>query len=251
MAQKEPSFRDVAYSRRSIRDFEPTEVPHDVVEAIIQDALTAASWSNTRPYRIAIATGEVRDRISQALKDNGTAIVQMRSRKRGTRIKGLLTALRLLRSDFRIPVKYPDDLRKRQVELGKALYGHLGIERGDTEGRDREFVRNMEFFGAPVALFFFVRRGMGVYSALDAGHLMQNLMLAAKARGLDTCAQGFLAFWSAPIRREFDIPKGYKLLCGMSLGYATKSHRNEFVPPVVSHDEIVLSPKPDSSANRT
>ena len=243
MAHKEPSFRDVAYSRRSIRDFEPTEVPPHLVEDIIQDALTAASWSNTRPYRIAIATGEVRDRISQALKDNGTAILQVRNRKWGTRLKGFLTAFRLLRSDFRIPLKYPDDLRKRQVELGKALYGHLGIERGDTEGRDREFVRNMEFFGAPVALFFFVRRGMGVYSALDAGHLMQNLMLAAKARGLDTCAQGFLAFWSEPIRREFEIPKGYKLLCGMSLGYATKSHRNEFVPPIVNPEDILLRPQ--------
>lgn len=243
MAHKEPSFRDVAYSRRSIRDFEPTEVPPHLVEDIIQDALTAASWSNTRPYRIAIATGEVRDRISQALKDNGTAILQMRNRKWGTRLKGFLTAFRLLRSDFRIPLKYPDDLRKRQVELGKALYGHLGVERGDTEGRDREFVRNMEFFGAPVALFFFVRRGMGVYSALDAGHLMQNLMLAAKARGGDTCAQGFLAFWSEPIRREFEIPKGYKLLCGMSLGYATKSHRNEFVPPATEAQEITIPPK--------
>ena len=243
MAHKEPSFRDVAYSRRSIRDFEATEVPPHLVEDIIQDALTAASWSNTRPYRIAIATGEVRDRISQALKDNGTAILQVRNRKWGTRLKGFLTAFRLLRSDFRIPLKYPDDLRKRQVELGKALYGHLGIERGDTEGRDREFVRNMEFFGAPVALFFFVRRGMGVYSALDAGHLMQNLMLAAKARGVDTCAQGFLAFWSEPIRREFEIPKGYKLLCGMSLGYATKSHRNEFVPPIVNPEDIILRPQ--------
>lgn len=243
MAQKERSFREVAYSRRSIRDFEPTEVPPHLVEDIIQDALTAASWSNTRPYRIAIATGEVRDRISQALKDNGTAILQVRNRKWGTRLKGFLTAFRLLRSDFRIPLKYPDDLRKRQIELGKALYGHLGIERGDTEGRDREFVRNMEFFGAPVALFFFVRRGMGVYSALDAGHLMQNLMLAAKARGLDTCAQGFLAFWSEPIRREFNIPKGYKLLCGMSLGYATKSHRNEFVPPIVNPEDIILLPQ--------
>ena len=243
MAQREPSFRDVAYSRRSIRDFEPTEVPPHLVEDIIQDALTAASWSNTRPYRIAIATGEVRDRISQALRDNGTAILQIRNRKWGTRLKGFLTAFRLIRSDFRIPLKYPDDLRKRQVELGKALYGHLGVERGDTEGRDREFVRNMEFFGAPVALFFFVRRGMGVYSALDAGHLMQNLMLAAKARGLDTCAQGFLAFWSEPIRREFDIPKGYKLLCGMSLGYATKSHRNEFVPPATKAQEITIPTK--------
>jgi len=70
---------------------------------------------------------------------------------------------------------------------------------------------------------------------------MQNIMLAARARGLDTCAQGFLAFWAKPIRDEFDIPKGYKLLCGMSLGYASMSERNEFVPPGVSPADITVS----------
>ena len=241
MATKQPSFHDVAYSRRSIRDFDPTPVPDALIDEILQDALTSASWSNTRPYRVAIATGEVRDRISRALKENGEAIAAMRSRKKGAWLKNLFTALKVMRSEFRIPINYPDDLKRRQIELGKAMYGHYGIERGDAAARDREFVRNMEFFGAPVALFFFVRKGMGVYSALDAGLLMQNIMLAARARGLDTCAQGFLAFWAKPIRDEFDIPKGYKLLCGMSLGYASMSERNEFVPPGVSPADITVS----------
>jgi len=241
MATKQPSFHDVAYSRRSIRDFDPTPVPDALIDEILQDALTSASWSNTRPYRVAIATGEVRDRISRALKENGEAIAAMRSKKKGAWLKNLFTALKVMRSEFRIPINYPDDLKRRQIELGKAMYGHYGIERGDAAARDREFVRNMEFFGAPVALFFFVRNGMGVYSALDAGLLMQNIMLAARARGLDTCAQGFLAFWAKPIRDEFDIPKGYKLLCGMSLGYASMSERNEFVPPGVSPADITVS----------
>ena len=240
MAAKEKSFREVAYSRRSIRDFDSTAVPDELINEIIADALTAASWSNTRPYRIAVATGAVRDRISQALLERADDILKVRSSRWTTRMKGLVTALKLLRSDFRIPIVYPDDLRRRQIELAKALYGHLGIAREDVSGRDAEIKRNMEFFGAPVALFFFARKGMGVYSALDTGHLMQNLMLAAKARGLDTCAQGFLAFWSEPIRREFYVPVGYKLICGMSLGYATKSKRNDFQPPATKPDDVML-----------
>ncbi len=240
MATKQPSFHDVAYSRRSIRDFDSNPVPDALIDDILQDALTSASWSNTRPYRIAVATGEVSDRISASLKENGEAIAEMMSKKNGAWLKNLFTALKVMRSEFRIPINYPEDLKRRQIELGKAMYGHYGIERGDAAARDREFVKNMEFFGAPVALFFFVRKGMGVYSALDAGLLMQNLMLAAKARGLDTCAQGFLAFWSKPIRDEFDIPKGYKLLCGMSLGYAVKSERNRFVPPATAPEDIRL-----------
>ena len=234
------SFSALTRSRRSVRDFAPTPVDPEVVEEIVQEALTAPSWSNTRPYRLAVATGEVKQRISQQLLGRFDDIMAARSPKLGKRLKGLVTALTLLRSDFRIPVVYPDDLRRRQIDLAKALYGHLGIERGDVEGRNNQIRANMEFFGAPVGLFIFARKGMGVYSALDAGHFMQTLMLAAKARGLDTCAQGFLAFWSKPIRDEFDVPDGYKLLCGMSLGYAADSHINEFVPPVTTHHEIQL-----------
>lgn len=243
MAEKKQGdvFRELAHSRRSIRDFQDTPVSRELIEQILQDALTAASWSNTRPYRVAIATGEVKQRISAKLLDRFDDIMRARSPKWSTRLKGMLSALSLLRSDFRIPVVYPDDLRRRQIELAKALYGHLGIERGDVEGRNNQIRANMEFFGAPVGLFIFARKGMGVYSALDAGHFMQTLMLAAKARGLDTCAQGFLAFWSEPIRDEFEVPEGYKLLCGMSLGYAADTHTNQFVPPATDVADIELS----------
>lgn len=249
MAKTTPpaSFSDVAYSRRSIRDFLPDEVAPELIAQIVQDALSAPSWSNTRPYRVAIATGAVRDRISHALLAKADDILAARSAKLGRRLRGLISAAGLIRSDFRIPLVYPDDLRVRQIALAKALYSHLGIAREDTASRDQEIRRNMEFFGAPVGLFIFVRKGMGVYSALDAGHFMQTLMLAARARGLDTCAQGFLAFWSAPIRQEFHVPEGYKLLCGMSLGYRSDSNRNDFVPPTTAAEDIVL-PLRDASS---
>lgn len=235
------AFRDLAHSRRSVRDFLPTPVPEAVLTALIEDALAAPSWSNTRPYRFAVATGDTRDRISSALLGRADDLLQIRSSRLGRRLRGMLKAPGLLFSDFRIPVIYPKDLRERQGQLGKALFEHMGVSREDRDGRDNFVRRNMEFFGAPAAIFVFARSGMGVYSALDAGLAMQNLMLSARARGLDTCAQGFLAFWSKPIRKEFDIPKGYKLLCGMSLGYAAPSVMNEFVPPRTAASNITVS----------
>lgn len=233
-------FSELTLSRRSTRDFVDTPVAPELIEEILQEALSAPSWSNTRPYRVAVATGEAKERISHKLLDRFDDIMRTRSPKLSTRIKGGFSALSLLRSDFRIPIKYPDDLRVRQVALGKALFSHLGVQRGDIDARNEQIRNNMRFFGAPVGLFFFARKGMGVYSPLDVGHFMQTLMLSAKARGLDTCAQGFLAFWSGPIRDEFDVPEGYKLLCGMSLGYAAHSHTNEFVPPVTKVQDIAL-----------
>ena len=51
-------------SRRSTRDFLPTPVPQEILDQILTDALTAPSWSNTRPFKIAVATSEVKERIS-------------------------------------------------------------------------------------------------------------------------------------------------------------------------------------------
>jgi len=57
-------FSEFLASRRTTRDFLPNTVPSNVIDELIKDALTAPSWSNTRPFKIAIATGEKRDRIS-------------------------------------------------------------------------------------------------------------------------------------------------------------------------------------------
>lgn len=238
----EQAFHELAASRRSVRDFLPTPVPDDIVHAILQDAVLAPSWSNVRPYRFAVATLEVRDRISLALLSRADDLLQLGSSKLWARLKGAVFAPKLLLSDFRVPVVYPKDLRGRQRQLGKALFGHMGIARSDRVGRDDFVRRNMEFFGAPVVIFVFARSRMGVYSALDAGHAMQNLMLSAKAHGLGSCPQGFLAFWSKPIRKEFAIPRGYKLLCGISLGYPSPAALNDFVPPATTPDDVVVSP---------
>ena len=71
---------------------------------------------------------------------------------------------------------------------------------------------------------------LGTFAALDAGIMLQTLMLSAQSHGLATCAQGALATWGSPVRDEFDIPAGYKLLCGLSMGYASDHNVNAFNP---------------------
>ena len=83
---------------------------------------------------------------------------------------------------------------------------------------------------------------MGVYSPLDAGFFTQNLLLSATRRGLGACAQGFLAVWAKPVRKHFDIPRGYKLLFGISLGYPSDAPINDFRPPETTPEDITLIP---------
>jgi nitroreductase len=65
---------------------------------------------------------------------------------------------------------------------------------------------------------------------IDAGVYLQTLMLSAQARGLATCAQGALATWAGPVRAAFDIPAPYRLICGVSIGYASAHVVNGFNP---------------------
>lgn len=230
--------------RNSVRDFRPDPVPDELLREVLDDAVTAPSWSNTQPYRLAIATGEVRDRISAELCARFDA--GMAARRGGRRDKALALVRRtaLPDGDFRVPERYPDDLQPARVAAGRGLYQVLGIERHDLAARDRQMRRNFEFFGAPTAVFVFVHRGLGEYSVLDAGVLLQTLMLAAQVRGLGTCAQGALALWAGPVRAEFDVPDDYALICGLSIGYASEDPVNRFRPGRAPLDDVLLDPRP-------
>jgi nitroreductase len=144
-------------------------------------------------------------------------------------------------SEYRMPVKYPSPLLERSRRIGGALYGLLGVPRGDAIGRDAQWQRNYEFFGAPVEVFVFIHRKLGLPAASDAGLFMQNLMLGARARGLGTCAQGAVAIWPDLVRAEFDVPKDYRLLCGIALGYPTDAKVNTFAAERLPGEQVTAS----------
>jgi nitroreductase len=217
-------------ARRSIRDFLPTPIPQDVLDAVLQDANQSPSWSNTQPYRIAVASGAVRDRLQADLThrfDQGMAA------QRGGwwgKLKLLAIPGAMPDGDYKVNFEYPAALQPRRRSTGHGLYALLGIGRKDHAAREAQMRRNFEFFGAPTAIFVFVHSGLREFSVLDAGIFLQTLMLSAHARGLGTCAQGALATWGGPVRAAFDVPKDYKLICGVSIGYPSAHAVNGFNP---------------------
>ena len=105
------------------------------------------------------------------------------------------------------------------MATGNGLYETLGIARGDKQARDDAMARYFTFFDAPVAIFLFIHPSMKFTALVDSGIVMQSLMLSAKDRGLDTCPQRSLGMWRSPLKEHFDIPKEYKLVCGLALSY--------------------------------
>ena len=230
-------------SRRSTRDFLPTPVPQHIIDQILTDALTAPSWSNTRPFKIAVATGDVRDRISGEFLSRWSVLSRIMR-------KGLKNKLRLIYSRYGLPTSnrtivkpYVAELRPRAQRVGKELYELFGVKRGDRDARDKQWGKNYSFFGAPVEMFIYIHKSLHVYAASDAGLMMENLMLSAHGHGLGTCAQGAVNIWDDVVRKEFDIPKDYRLLCGMAIGYPSDSPVNSFKAHRIGVDEVLLKPR--------
>ena len=227
-------------SRRTTRDFAATPIPEEMIDAILRDAMTAPSWSNTRPYLVGTASGEKLQRISDGFLARWEPASKALLGGNLAKLKLLFTRFGLPQSDYKVNRKYPKELQPRSAKIGAALYGLLGIERGDHEARQAQWAKNYEFFGAPTSFFIFTHSGLGEYSVSDAGLFMQNLMLSAHARGLGTCAQGASAIWAPPVRAEFEIPKGYKLLCGIAIGYPSDDKVNTFQAERLPISEIKL-----------
>jgi len=230
-------------SRRSTRDFLLTPVSDEILHQILTDSLTAPSWSNTRPFKVAIATGEVRDRISGEFLSRWHVLSQIMR-------KGIRNKLRLIYSRYGLPTSnrsivkpYVAELRPRAQRVGKELYELFGVKRGDRTARDAQWGKNYSFFGAPVELFIYIHKSLHIYAASDAGLMMQNLMLSAHAHGLGTCAQGAVNIWDDVIRKEFDISKDYRLLCGLAIGYPSNAPVNSFQANRIDVSEMVVKPK--------
>jgi nitroreductase len=236
-------FSQFLASRRSTREFSSTPIPQDLLDQVLSDGLTAPSWSNTRPFKVAVAQGEVRDAISAEFLNRWSVLSKIMR-------KGILNKLRIVYSRYGLPTSnrsiakpYPAELKPRAERVGKELYELFGVQRGDRDARDQQWAKNYSFFGAPVELFIFVHKSLHIYAASDAGLMMQNLILSAHAHGLGTCAQGAVGIWEDVVRKEFEISKDYRLLCGIAIGYPSDSPINQFGANRIGLDELIVKPR--------
>ncbi len=192
---------DAVVNRRSVRRFLPNPVAMSIVSDILSAAARAPSGTNSQPWKVYVVTGAARDRLSAAVLDAARA---------GTRSLEYVYVPS--------PLKEPYLSRRRGV--GFELYKLLGIERTDIEGRKRAMLRNFEFFGASIGLFFVMERYLLHGSWLDCGMFMQNVMVLARAYGLETCPQQAWCEYGAIVHEQLALPDDHILLSGMALGFA-------------------------------
>ena len=192
-------------TRRSIRAYLPTPVPRATIEEILRVAAHAPSGTNTQPWQVCVLTGAAKERLSARIV---AAYDDPAERARHTEEYAYYP------TEWRSP--YIDRRRK----VGWDLYGLLGIGKADKERMHLQHGRNYTFFDAPVGLIFTIDRVMQQGSWLDYGMFLQSVMLAARARGLDTCPQAAFTQFHRLIADELQLPPERMVVCGMSLGHA-------------------------------
>jgi nitroreductase len=192
-------------SRRSLRAFLPTPVSRAEVEAILQVASRAPSGTNTQPWKVHVLTGAALQRL-------------------GERIAAAYDdpeELALHSEEYAYyPQQWISPYIDRRRKVGWDLYSLLGIAKTDKARMHDQHARNYRFFDAPVGFIFTIDRHMCQGSWLDYGMFLQNIMIAARARGLDTCPQAAFTQFHRLIADELALGEQEMVVCGMALGHA-------------------------------
>ncbi|MBR1217594.1 nitroreductase [Bradyrhizobium sp. U87765 SZCCT0131] len=194
--------------RYSCRAFRSDPVPRATIERILAAAQRTASWCNSQPWQVIVASGAAARRFSDAIYAAADAA----------------TTAHDVHSDFPFPREYRGVYLDRRRESGFQLYNALGIARGDKEGYRRQSLQNFKLFGAPHVAIISSDEALGVYGAVDCGGYVSNFMLAAQALGVATIPQAALAGQSDLVRHHFGLGDDRRVVCGISFGFADGEH---------------------------
>ena len=192
-------------SRRSIRAFLDKPVAREDIERILDVAARAPSGTNTQPWKVYVLTGEARKQLSDAILAVNADPQQAREHTEEYAY---------------YPREWVSPYIDRRRKVGWDLYSLLGLTRDNKAGMAAQHARNYAFFDAPVGFIFTIDRIMEQGSWLDYGMFLQNIMVAARARGLDTCPQAAFTQYHRVIAAQLGLPDNEMVVCGMALGWA-------------------------------
>ena len=212
---------DAICSRHSVRAFLDTPIETQVIKDILAVASRAPSGTNTQPWKVYVVTGQKRAELISRVCSAQIELYQ------NTEL-----AAQYKETFAYYPETWISPFIDRRRENGWGLYGLLGIQKTEREKMAAQQLRNFQLFDAPVALCFTVNKIMGIGAKMDISMMIQNVMVAAKARGLDTCPQAAWNHFHAIVLDVLDAPENEDLVCTVALGYADPNHIvNTFITP--------------------
>jgi nitroreductase len=209
---KSMTVDEAIQTRMSARAFTTEAVAPELIRDILEVASRAPSGTNTQPWKVYVLRGASRDSL----------VAKVCAAHDALRADPALAAEYREEYDY-YPEKWVSPYIDRRRENGWGLYGLLGIGKGDKDRMHAQHQRNFRFFDAPVGLMFTLDRVMGRGSLVDYGMFLENIMLAARARGLHSCPQAAWNGFAKIIMPHIGAGPDEMLVCGMALGYADEA----------------------------
>jgi nitroreductase len=199
------SFKEVLRSRKSCRGFLETLVPDNMITSVLEDAQLAPSNCNTQPWETHIVSGDKLKELSEALLRENKA--------------------ERFSPDFSFDIdEYYGRYKERFFNLGKTMYEGFDVKRDDKQRRKEVSDLNYKFFNAPhLAIPFMPSFGDNVRVGGDIGMYGQTFLLSLTAHGLAGIPQTSLGFFAGTIREILNVPSEFKMLFGISFGYADQN----------------------------
>jgi nitroreductase len=203
--QQTSTLEQLLNARISTRKFQSRAVPRAAIEQILRLAQRTPSWCNIQPWQVVVVSGQALSALRERLWQHVNS---------GARPN----------PDFVFPPTYEGVYRERRKVCGVQLYQAVGIGKDDRAAAAQQSLQNFRMFDAPHLALITVEDYLGFYGAFDCGLYVMSFMLAAQSAGVDTIAQASLASYPDLVRAQLNLAPTRKLICGISFGYAEKSH---------------------------
>ncbi len=191
----------VIRERRSIRAYTEQPVPEAVVRELLETASWAPSWRNTQAWRVWAVTGEA---LATFKREFRAAALERREPPQ---------------LDLPGTTEWPQPYASRMEQLAASRAATLAAA-GLPSDPASSLSSMADVFGAPCLLVFgFDERLAEGYACYDMGSYVQNLCLAAQARGLGTCISGVLVAQPQVLRALLPDAEGMRFVVAVTLGY--------------------------------
>lgn len=175
----------IIFERRAVRKYLPAMVDDDLLEKVLDAGRMAPSAMNGQPWKFYILTHQ--DTIARFSKA----------------ITALMPSIML-----KTAVKHPLKAIKSLLHFSPGMPGSAS---GDPI-----------FHGAPVVIFITSPKD-NEWAGLDTGMCAQNMMLAARSLGLDSCPVGFGRYIEqTPVYHELEASSGEAVQLAIILGYGAE-----------------------------
>jgi coenzyme F420-0:L-glutamate ligase/coenzyme F420-1:gamma-L-glutamate ligase len=190
-------------SRRSVRRFAPREVPRDLLRDLVAAACAAPAPRHSRPWRFVELGPEARPRLAEAMAAAWRADLE---------------------ADGQPPEVIERSLARSRRQLAEAPLLLLACleQEGARRWPDRRRRR--------------VERDMYLQSL---GAALQNLLLAAHARGLGGYLKGAPLFCQSAVVQALDLPSGWQPAFLVLLGYSAEGFQPPPRPAIRTDDFLI------------